>query len=150
METSLVGRVAVVAGATRGIGLSVAYALAGAGASLVINGRDADEIWFDDPCDQELSTQPTERDRIWDRMNGTWRLRKRDSQNRFEIITTTLWHHDDPNSRQLALIRNKTVKFRALVLPCGGPEQNFKPVYEECYPAASLRAVYAQMRNPRL
>ncbi len=44
METSLVGRVAVVAGATRGIGLSVSYALAGAGASLVINGRDADAV----------------------------------------------------------------------------------------------------------
>ncbi|HNP57200.1 MAG TPA: SDR family oxidoreductase [Gordonia sp. (in: high G+C Gram-positive bacteria)] len=44
MENGLGGRVAVVAGATRGIGLSVAYALAGAGASLVINGRDADAV----------------------------------------------------------------------------------------------------------
>jgi len=38
--SGLVGRVAVVAGATRGIGLSVAYALSGAGASVVVNGRD--------------------------------------------------------------------------------------------------------------
>ncbi|GAB10492.1 3-oxoacyl-[acyl-carrier-protein] reductase [Gordonia araii NBRC 100433] len=41
MENSLGGRVAVVAGATRGIGLAVAYALSGAGASVVVNGRDA-------------------------------------------------------------------------------------------------------------
>ncbi|MFW0783919.1 SDR family oxidoreductase [Gordonia sp. CPCC 206044] len=37
---SLSGRVAVVAGATRGIGLAVTYALAGAGVSVVVNGRD--------------------------------------------------------------------------------------------------------------
>lgn len=39
-DLSLSGRVAVVAGATRGIGLSVAYALAGRGVSVVVNGRD--------------------------------------------------------------------------------------------------------------
>lgn len=44
MEPVLGGRVAVVAGATRGIGLSVAYALAGAGASVVVNGRDGDAV----------------------------------------------------------------------------------------------------------
>lgn len=39
-DLSLSSRVAAVAGATRGIGLSVAYALAGRGVSVVINGRD--------------------------------------------------------------------------------------------------------------
>ncbi|TSD97735.1 SDR family oxidoreductase [Gordonia rubripertincta] len=34
------GRVAVIAGSTRGIGLAVAYALAGQGVSVVVNGRD--------------------------------------------------------------------------------------------------------------
>ncbi|MCR5979832.1 SDR family oxidoreductase [Gordonia jinghuaiqii] len=34
------GRVAVVAGSTRGIGLAVAYALSGQGVSVVVNGRD--------------------------------------------------------------------------------------------------------------
>ncbi|MEO9327822.1 SDR family NAD(P)-dependent oxidoreductase [Gordonia aurantiaca] len=34
------GRVAVIAGATRGIGLAVAYALSGQGVSVVVNGRD--------------------------------------------------------------------------------------------------------------
>lgn len=40
MAQGLTGRVAVVAGGTRGIGLAVSYALAGAGASVVVNGRD--------------------------------------------------------------------------------------------------------------
>lgn len=41
---SLAGRVAVIAGATRGIGLAVAYALSGRGVSVVVNGRDADAV----------------------------------------------------------------------------------------------------------
>ena len=41
---ALAGQVAVVAGATRGIGLAVAYQLAGSGVSLVINGRDPDAV----------------------------------------------------------------------------------------------------------
>lgn len=43
-ELFLAGRVAVIAGATRGIGLAVAYALAGRGVSLVVNGRDEDAV----------------------------------------------------------------------------------------------------------
>nr|WP_053778502.1 SDR family oxidoreductase [Gordonia sp. NB41Y]EMP12091.2 short-chain dehydrogenase [Gordonia sp. NB41Y] len=39
-DAGLAGRVAMVAGATRGIGLAVAYALAGSGVSVVVNGRD--------------------------------------------------------------------------------------------------------------
>lgn len=39
-SAALSGRVAVVAGGTRGIGLAVVYALAGQGVSIVVNGRD--------------------------------------------------------------------------------------------------------------
>lgn len=41
---ALAGRVAVIAGATRGIGLAVAYSLAGRGVSIVVNGRDRDAV----------------------------------------------------------------------------------------------------------
>lgn len=44
MGPDLGGQVAVIAGATRGIGLSVAYALAGRGVSLVVNGRDKQAV----------------------------------------------------------------------------------------------------------
>ena len=40
IDAHLSGRVAIIAGSTRGIGLNVAYALAGRGVSLVVNGRD--------------------------------------------------------------------------------------------------------------
>ncbi|MDL9937859.1 SDR family oxidoreductase [Gordonia sp. ABSL1-1] len=40
VSARLSGRVAIIAGATRGIGLAVAYALAGQGVSVVVNGRD--------------------------------------------------------------------------------------------------------------
>lgn len=39
-DLSLSGRVAVVAGGTRGIGVAVSYALAGRGVSVIVNGRD--------------------------------------------------------------------------------------------------------------
>lgn len=38
------GRVAVIAGATRGIGLAVSYALSGQGVSVVVNGRDSQAV----------------------------------------------------------------------------------------------------------
>lgn len=41
---TLTGRVAVIAGASRGIGLSVAYALAGRGVSVVVNGQVRDAV----------------------------------------------------------------------------------------------------------
>lgn len=114
-----------------------------------ISGSDADGIWFDDPCDQELAEQETTRKRVFDRMNGTWRARKR-GEKAFEIITTTLWHHDDPNCRWLKLIADNKINFLAIVRKCGGPEQNFAPLWPEVYPASRLKLKYAEMRNPRL
>lgn len=114
-----------------------------------ISGSDADGIWFDDPCDQELAEQETTRKRVADRMNGTWRTRKR-GQKTFEIITTTLWHHDDPNSQWLKLIDDNKINYLLVKRQCGGPEQKFAPLWPEEYPASRLKQIYAQMRNPRL
>lgn len=44
IDAHLSGRVAIIAGSTRGIGLQVAYALAGRGVSLVVNGREASAV----------------------------------------------------------------------------------------------------------
>lgn len=114
-----------------------------------ISGSDADGIWFDDPCDQELAEQETTRKRVADRMNGTWRTRKR-GKKAFEIITTTLWHHDDPNSQWLDLITKGKINYLLVKRECGGPEQKFAPLWPEEYPASRLKTIYAQMRNPRL
>lgn len=118
------------------------------------SGDDADDIWFDDPCDQELAEQETTRVRIFDRMNGTWRARKRERSNKkiktFEFTTTTLWHHDDPNARRIQLAKDKKIRLRVKMLACGGPNDGFKAIWEEVYPPSKLRQIYAGMRNPRL
>ena len=43
-DSPLSGRVAVVTGASRGLGAAYARALAGAGASVVLNGRHRDRL----------------------------------------------------------------------------------------------------------
>lgn len=114
-----------------------------------ISGSDADGIWFDDPCDQELAEQETTRKRVADRMNGTWRTRKR-GKKAFEIITTTLWHHDDPNSQWMDLITKGKINYLLVKRECGGPDQKFAPLWPDEYPASRLKQIYAQMRNHRL
>lgn len=115
-----------------------------------ISGGDADFIWFDDACDQSIAEQDTERKRVFDRMNGTWRTRKR-GKTAFEYISTTLWHQDDPHSRLIALVEARKVKFAVLILSCGGPESSppFKPLFPEEIPASKLKQEYARL-GPRL
>jgi hypothetical protein len=114
------------------------------------SGTDVDIFWPDDPCDQKLADQPAERERAWDRLNGTWRRRKRGSKGHFEIYTSTLWHHDDPTAKMLNLIRGGQAKFHLCRMKCGGPKDNFTPLWPEEYPRNFLEQTYTQMRNPRL
>lgn len=113
-----------------------------------ISGVDALWIWFDDPCDQELAEQETVRKRVFDRMNATWRARKRGDA--FEITTTTLWHHDDPNMKRYIMARDRKIKnLRVSRQFCGGPDDNFKQLWDEI-PPSTLRRIYSEWRNPRL
>jgi hypothetical protein len=118
------------------------------GMTAKISGADAHFIWFDDPCDQELAEQETTRKRVFDRMNGTWRTRKRGKA--FEITTTTLWHHDDPNCRRIEMARHRKIKLRVCIQRAGGPDQSFAPLWPEVYPASFLKNKYNELRSPRL
>jgi hypothetical protein len=113
------------------------------------NGSDADILMGDDICDQQIAEQDAERNRVFDRLNGTWRRRLRDGKTR-EILTTTLWHHDDPHCRIIRLAREGKIKYLLCVQECGGPDNNFKPLWASAYPASKLRSIYNEMRNPRL
>lgn len=116
-----------------------------------VSGADADFVWFDDPCDQSLAEQDTERERVFNRMNGTWRARKR-GRRTFELTTTTLWHHDDPNCRRIALSRQNKLYIRLCIQPFGGPTSHppFKSYWPEIYPPSRLRRIFEELRNPRL
>ena len=116
-----------------------------------ISGGDADGIWFDDPCDQEIAEQETERNRVFDRMNGTWRTRLRGKKT-WELTTTTLWHHDDPNCRRINMVRDKKLWLYVCIQSCGGPNTMppFGALWPDEYPPAKLRQIYVGMRNPRL
>lgn len=116
-----------------------------------ISGADADILWFDDPVDQELAEQDVARDRVFNRMNATWRTRKR-GKAAFELTTTTLWHHDDPNVRRIRLQREAKICLRVKIMSCGGPESSppFRPLWPEMYPESWLRAKYKEWRNPKL
>lgn len=113
------------------------------------NGSDADIIAGDDICDQQIAEQDAERDRVFNRLNGTWRRRLRDGKTE-EILTTTLWHHDDPHCRIIKLSMEGKIKYLLCIQSCGGPDQNFKALWPESYGPGKLRAIYAEMRNPRL
>lgn len=122
-----------------------------------VNGGNASMIWLDDPCDQDIADQAVQRKRVFNRINGTWLRRLRGMKNTFLLITTTLWHQDDPVSRRIGQARaderqhrKKTQKI--ILLKCGGPNDKpaFKPLWPAMYPEAYLRKVYKEMANPSL
>jgi len=108
------------------------------------SGTDADILWNDDPCDQKLAEQPTERKRAWDRINGTWRTRLRGTRT-FEFYSSTMWHHDDPTAKMLALIKARSAFYTVCPMRCGGPDRDFAPLWPEMYPASYLKQKYKEL-----
>lgn len=109
------------------------------------SGADADEIWEDDACDQKLSEQETERRRAFDRLVGTWEKRKRGMKAK-SFITTTLWHHDDPNMKRIKLAKANKLRLSVKIQRCGGANTNpkFKPLCPELCSTAFLMREYAK------
>jgi len=131
-------------------------AVRGYGIQSKISGSDADRIWFDDQVDQNEVANESERNRTFDTINGTWMRRLRrgtkgaKGERTFHYTTTTLWHHDDANARRIALAKAGKAEVLVSVQRAGGPADNFRPLWPEVWPAAALRRVYNEMRNPRL
>lgn len=131
-------------------------AVRGYGITSKISGSDADRVWFDDQVDQNEVANESERNRTFDTINGTWMRRLRrgtkgaTGERTFHYTTTTLWHHDDANARRIALSRDGKAEVVVSIQSAGGPNENFRPLWPEVWPAAALRRVYNEMRNPRL
>lgn len=121
------------------------------GIKAAISGSDASRIWFDDCVDQKEQDQESERDRTFQRINGTWLARLRGTQG-FTLTTTTLWHPDDANMRRIGLAARNEIKLKVVIQGCGGPNSSrpFEPLWPEMYDAQYLRGVYKAMRNPGL
>lgn len=115
------------------------------------SGTDALRVWLDDCVDQDATEQATEREYVFQRMNGTIKRRLR-GQNTKLIVTATLYHFDDANSRMLEQVKNKKLRMVACVQRTGGPDSPvpFQSLWPEVYPTKWLKATYEEMRNPRL
>lgn len=122
-----------------------------------VSGDDAGFLWLDDPCDQEIMEQEGQREVVDDRINGTWMQRLRGTRT-FYLITATIWHQDDPVNRRIMQSesqskmqgKNKQVACKVLRMTCGGPSEDFRPLWPEVYPASYLKRRWTQMRNPGL
>ena len=117
-----------------------------------VSGSSVDWILFDDTVDQEIVDQPETRRRVFDRINGTFLRRLRGKSGTMHLTICTLWHHDDPNARRIAMARSKQSNTKVLIRRCGGPDSKpaFSSIWPEVYDAAYLRQTYNSMRNPSL
>lgn len=115
------------------------------------SGTDALRIWMDDAVDQDAIDQPTDREYVFSRMNGTIKRRLRGQDTKL-IVTATLYHHQDANSRMLEMVKNKQLRMVRCVQNTGGPNspKPFAALWPEVYPTSAIKAIYTSMRNPRL
>jgi hypothetical protein len=117
-----------------------------------ISGADSDIQWWDDPVDQKEAEQESERNRTFDRLNGTWLTRQRGRNGTMVLVTATLWHHHDAVMRFIRLGLDGKAPIAIKAQRCGGPKTSpaFKSLWPEVYPAADLKTRYAAMNNARL
>lgn len=112
------------------------------------SGGDADLLWEDDACDKEVAQSETARNRLNDQLVNTWRKRLRKSRHTrtFHLITTTLWHYDDPNCRLIALARQNRTRINVLRMGHGGPDDHppFRSLIPERVSSSELRHRYYQ------
>jgi hypothetical protein len=113
------------------------------GMKAAINGANASKIVLDDIVDQKEVHQETERKRTFDRLTGTVLQRKRGAGRAFDLTVCTLWHEDDANNRRIQMARRKKARLRVCILACGGPDEQFRPLWPEMYPARYLREQHA-------
>ena len=111
-----------------------------------IGGHNASRIVYDDVVDQDEMWSTSDRDRTTAVIRDTWmnRLRGNPGIDSFWMSVTTIWHEDDFNSRMIDAARKGKKIVKVLMLPAGGPEDNFKPVCEHCADRAKLRSKWQE------
>lgn len=111
------------------------------------SGANLSFVSLDDPVDQRENEQEAERKRTYERLVGTIlkRLRGGNYGDNFNLTTCTLWHLDDANCRRIRLAAAGDEMVRVSIQSCGGPEENFRPLWPEMYPREYLRREYKRM-----
>lgn len=115
------------------------------GMGSAIQSSDADLIWFDDPVAEKERDQEADRKRKYTTMMTGWMSRLR-SEKAWHLTTTTLWHHDDANSRRIREAREGKAPVKVVIERCGGPNTfpPFKALSQTLCPASMLKKIYSE------
>ncbi len=119
------------------------------GISAKVGGADADTVWADDVVDSDAVSQESERNRTARRLSSQWFSRLTGKHAKY-IVTATLWHYDDAVSRLIHAARSRKIQTWLCIRRTGGPEDGFRPLWADVYPASWLRAKYNEWKDPRL
>lgn len=119
-------------------------------------GSNTDWQLGDDIVPQSDADQPTERERRKRLMAGTWGTRQR-GQRYFRLMIGTPWHYGDALMGMVEQAKRwnesdgrEGTCYMVSRQACGGPKENFRPLWPEVYPAEELRARYAELRSASL
>lgn len=108
------------------------------------SGANCNWLYLDDPVDQEERKSEAARDATAQRVQNTWMTRMT-GERAFLLYCTTLWHENDSTCRIIKLAKEGKAQFKVLILPAGGPKDNFKPLWPDSpYRESWLRAKYAE------
>lgn len=117
----------------------------GFGIKAAAQGITLREIDFDDPVDERERHEEGSRVRTNHAFHSTWlnRLTGKDS---FFTLISTCWHPSDVTGGMLSMARNGTVSAAVCTISCGGPDEDFRPIWPEAgYDARFLRSQYLRL-----
>lgn len=110
-----------------------------------VTGITCHEILFDDPVDEKEQAEDGTRERTNSAMNKTW-MTRRTGKSSFFVYICTAWHREDFSSQLLKLARQGAFRMAYYAKPCGGPENDFKPIWPEAgYDDKFLRSQFARL-----
>ena len=109
-------------------------------------GVTAVEIKFDDPVDEKDRHEAGTRERTNTAFYHTW-LNRLTGSTSFFVLIATCWHPDDVTGSLIQMVRQGIVRAAVVNIPCGGPDDGFRPLWPEAgYDARYLRSKFMMLR----
>lgn len=88
------------------------------------------ELDFDDPVDEKERRERGSRERTNAAFHQTW-LNRLTGKRSFFTLISTCWHPDDVTGGLVKMVRNGAMRVAMCNLPCGGPDEKFRPLWPE-------------------